>query len=116
MTQVLIDNPKLRGYIVSALRRISSWSVENNRAKDRAKVGRSAYQCENCKKIVKGLKSIQVDHIEPVGPSPYSRNDKTNRGWDNYIEALFCTADNLQVLCRDCHKHKTTIDVRAMRE
>ncbi len=43
-------------------------------------------------------KNVQVDHIQPIG------FDKT---WDEFINGLFCEADNLQVLCTTCHKIKT---------
>jgi 5-methylcytosine-specific restriction endonuclease McrA len=112
----VFQDAKLRGYIVSALRRIWSWSSERSRAINRAKVGRNAYQCELCKCIKRSLKSMNCDHRVPVGPSPYSRLDKKGRTWDDYMNALFCSADNLQVICKECHKDKTTLDVRAMRE
>ena len=43
-------------------------------------------------------KNVQVDHVVPIGPE---------RSWDEFIEALFCEQDNLQVLCLTCHKKKT---------
>ena len=107
MSDVFKSDAKLRGYIVSAMRRIWSWSRERSRAVSRAKVGRSMYQCEKCKVIKKWSKNFDVDHIKPIGPSPYSRNDKDLRGWDDWLNALFCSADNLQVLCKECHKGKT---------
>jgi 5-methylcytosine-specific restriction endonuclease McrA len=41
---------------------------------------------------------VQVDHIIPMGKG---------RSWDDFINELFCEADNLQVLCKPCHKIKT---------
>lgn len=43
-------------------------------------------------------KDVQVDHIVPIGQC---------NTWDEFIERLFCEADNLQVLCKKCHKTKT---------
>lgn len=46
-------------------------------------------------------KEIQVDHIIPVtGPEGFTT-------WDNYIERLFCSKDNLQAICVGCHKIKS---------
>jgi hypothetical protein len=28
-------------------------------------------------------------------------------GWDVYIDRMFCEIENLQVLCKPCHKIKT---------
>jgi ribosomal protein L44E len=44
---------------------------------------------------------VAVDHVEPVvGPEGFTT-------WDNYIERMFCEANNLQVLCDSCHHLKT---------
>jgi 5-methylcytosine-specific restriction endonuclease McrA len=63
------------------------------------KSGRQAnhYLCAACEETYPSTQ-VQVDHKEPIGP---------NLGWDLFIEALFCEADNLQVLCKPCHKKKT---------
>jgi len=41
-------------------------------------------------------KKPEVDHIEPVGSG----------SWDGIIERMFCEADGLMVLCKECHKAK----------
>ena len=43
-------------------------------------------------------KQIEVDHKIPIG---------TEKTWDEFIDRLFCERDNLQVLCRECHKQKS---------
>lgn len=43
-------------------------------------------------------KDIQVDHKEPIGSC---------NTWDSFIEKLFCEKDNLQAVCKPCHKAKT---------
>lgn len=44
---------------------------------------------------------VEVDHIEPVvGTEGFST-------WDTYIEQMFCPKENLQVVCKPCHKIKT---------
>lgn len=45
---------------------------------------------------------VQVDHRSPV----VSPTDGFI-SWDHYIDKLFCTVENLQVLCINCHKQKT---------
>jgi 5-methylcytosine-specific restriction endonuclease McrA len=63
------------------------------------KSGREAnhYRCAECDgQFVQT--NVQVDHKVPIG----SWSD-----WNVAIEALFCEADNLQVLCKPCHKAKT---------
>jgi 5-methylcytosine-specific restriction endonuclease McrA len=49
-------------------------------------------------------KNVQVDHKEPIGPTTT---------WDEFIEKLFCEADNLQVLCKPCHKIKSAAERKA---
>src|SRR3990167_7522993 len=46
---------------------------------------------------------VQVDHIKPIG---------RGLSWGRFIEALFCEAENLQVLCKVCHKEKTRNESR----
>lgn len=55
------------------------------------------YLCAQCKEE-NSSKDVQVDHVEPIGPT---------KTWDEFIERLFCEKDNLQVLCKPCHKKKT---------
>ena len=68
------------------------------------KSGRLAqhFLCAKCNKEYVA-KDVQVDHIKPIG------FDKT---WDEFINGLYCEADNLQVLCVSCHKEKTIREKR----
>lgn len=67
------------------------------------KSGRQAihYRCAGCKKHFIGAE-VQVDHIEPVVDPKVGFVS-----WDVFIERLLCSVDNLQVLCKGCHKKKT---------
>lgn len=58
------------------------------------------YKCAKCKKAFPS-KEVQVDHIKPV----VSANGFTS--WDDFIKNLFCSEENLQVLCKGCHSIKT---------
>jgi len=57
------------------------------------------WKCAHCGEMVTDR---QVDHIDPVGAFPKSEADLP------YVVArLFCSIDNLQVLCKSCHAKKT---------
>jgi len=58
------------------------------------------YECVECKGRFKGV-DVQVDHIVPAG----SLNKYTDL--PSFVERLFCEADNLQIMCKECHKKKT---------
>lgn len=55
------------------------------------------YRCAACKEEFT-QKDVEVDHTIPIG------KDKT---WDEFIDGLFCEQENLQVLCKPCHKVKS---------
>jgi 5-methylcytosine-specific restriction endonuclease McrA len=69
------------------------------RVKQNKASGRQAkhYRCAVCKKEWP-LKQMSVDHKKPIG---------TFISWDHFIEALYCEKENLQALCKTCHKTKT---------
>lgn len=58
------------------------------------------YQCNCCKKWFKS-KDVQVDHIVSAGSL------KCYEDLPAFVKRLFCEADNLQVLCKECHHVKT---------
>jgi 5-methylcytosine-specific restriction endonuclease McrA len=55
------------------------------------------YKCASCEKEFTST-NVQVDHIEAIGSCST---------WDEFIDRLFCEKENLQVLCKPCHKIKT---------
>ena len=59
------------------------------------------YKCAACGKEYAG-KDVNVDHILPV---VCPKDGFVN--WDEYIRRMYCSKDNLQVLCSDCHTKKT---------
>lgn len=83
---------------------------------------RGLYRCECCGELVpptifddykgKRTSNIFVDHIKPIVDPAVGFTT-----WDEFIEGLFCEADNLQLLCGSCHKVKSQdeIDVAVAR-
>ena len=63
------------------------------------------YECAICRKNFKP-DQIEVDHIEEVGPFDGS--------FDNWVARVYCDIDNLQVLCKGCHKEKTKVYNKTM--
>ena len=92
----------LKKFLIWGLRKLSyrtpmRWEV----LKAAKRVG-NEYNCAMCKKYFE-RKQVQVDHKEPI-------IDPTTgfTSWDTYINNLFVSSDGLQVLCRPCHKDKTS--------
>lgn len=98
---------RFRGFVVSALRSASRrWPPKYERLADsfigvrvNKKTGRQCkhYSCAICKEAFP-QREVQVDHKDPIG---------STSSWDEFIEKLFCEKDNLQVVCKPCHKAKT---------
>ena len=61
------------------------------------------YLCAGCAEEFPA-KEVSVDHRIPVvGPEGFI-------DWNNYIEKMYCEAENLQVLCTACHHEKTQLE------
>lgn len=89
--------------MVGAARKVWRWSPERRAIKDASKDKKYGFFiCQSCEDSVK---KIQIDHIIPVGKAP-----KGWKGWDKYLQKLFCPVSNLQALCVKCHKIKSKID------
>ena len=57
------------------------------------------YQCTRCKEWFRE-EEIEIDHIDEVG--------SFNGDWNDYVNRMYCSLDNLQRLCIKCHLVKTT--------
>lgn len=68
------------------------------------KTGRPAkhYECSQCHKYFPA-KEVQVDHLIDAGTLTKFEDVQ------GFVERLFCSVDELQVLCKPCHKNKTHI-------
>jgi 5-methylcytosine-specific restriction endonuclease McrA len=60
---------------------------------------RWVYRCQKCKRFF-DMASMEVDHIDEVGPFCGDFN--------RYVKRMYCSQDNLQSLCTDCHMKKTS--------
>lgn len=59
------------------------------------------YVCNVCKEEFTS-KDVEVDHINPVVDVVDGFLD-----WNEYIKRLYCGKDNLQILCKTCHRKKS---------
>lgn len=101
---------RFNSFITSALRSASrKWPPKYSTlaaAKRGKQVNKSSgrlaehYKCASCLGDFPA-KQVQVDHIKPMG---------VGRSWDDFINELYCEADNLQVLCKECHAKKTKLE------
>jgi len=68
--------------------------------------GRQAehYECNGCNKHFP-QKQVQVDHIKPVVDPRKGFVD-----WNTYIDRMYCSIKNFQVLCKGCHLKKTKFE------
>lgn len=102
---------KFKGWIISLLRRgTMRWPPRTeclNKAKTTKKINPKTkrlaqhFKCKACKKDFPA-KEVVVDHIEPVVDIK-----KGFENFDTYIERMYCSVKNLQVLCKDCHEEKS---------
>jgi ribosomal protein L44E len=102
---------RLKAFIVSALRGAFRKFPTKHEVLNAAYVGKkinkktkrtsSHYLCNHCKQEFP-TSEVNVDHIYPV-VSP----EEGFTTWDKFINNLFCSKDDLQVLCTTCHDAKT---------
>ena len=102
---------RFRAFIISALRAYMKRFPPKWKALKAASIGRAInkrsgrlaehYECASCAEHFVA-RDVQVDHIEPVVSPQDGFQD-----WWTYMNRLYCEAENLQVLCKPCHKEKT---------
>lgn len=69
-------------------------------------------RCNGCRKPIP-KSYVVVDHILPVIKIEEHQDQV---GWDEFIDRLWCSADNLQVLCEPCHLRKSLDENKLRRE
>jgi hypothetical protein len=84
-----------------SIRRAFMQSELRRQALAKFKVGPGQYLCNQCKAILK-YKDIYADHIIPVTPPETGFID-----FNELYSRTFCDIDNIQGLCKPCHKSKT---------
>ncbi len=67
---------------------------------------RDFVECAQCKNHFY-KKDTQIDHIEPVGKAFDWPLNETFLVW---FHKLWCSVDNLQALCKDCHSAKCKLE------
>lgn len=63
------------------------------------------YKCAICSGL-NPIKEINVDHIKPIGRGVLSSLSDILK----FIDLVYCSHDNLQIVCKPCHSHKTKIE------
>ncbi len=100
---------QLKSWLSQKLRRLSFQWPPRKAAIRKARVSRGKYVCAMCQEAsieaLYGPKEIVLDHRNPVIDPFDGWID-----WNTYISRLFCEEDNWQVLCRDHHDMKTTLE------
>jgi 5-methylcytosine-specific restriction endonuclease McrA len=72
------------------------------------------YRCATCGDEFK-QGEVQVDHREPVGKTPDFPPKADETAWVEWILRVFCGVENLQVICKSCHRAKSLEDNRKTR-
>jgi 5-methylcytosine-specific restriction endonuclease McrA len=73
--------------------------------------GGKYYTCAICGKAFPPS-NVQVDHVDPVIPVDRAATDMS---WDELINRVFTTEDNLQVICKPDHKKKSALENKERR-
>jgi 5-methylcytosine-specific restriction endonuclease McrA len=90
----------------AALKKTRVELIRYNKDGSKAKKPSVFYKCESCTGLFKP-NEIEIDHVIPLGPAPGSKNAPVGLTWTTFISRLFCGPENLQALCKTCHRQKT---------
>ena len=110
---------KFRSFVKGNLRAATLKWAPIQICKKQALIRRGFYRCAGCHNeapttIVENGSRVRnnfVDHIKPTVDPAIGFTT-----WDDVIEGLFCEADNLQVLCKQCHDTKSEEERQVARE
>ena len=100
------------------LRRISIQRKEYSKAKNRSKVDKATFACESCgQKLYDGSSQKSFESLKETYPdiiwekpemnhiNPVIEPQKGFSTWDEYLDRLFCGPEDLELLCKSCHKN-----------
>lgn len=93
-------SPVVREVLQAVRREVPKLNKDGTRSKKDA----VQYRCGVCSSWV-GSTRIAVDHIDPVIHPVHGFRD-----WNEFVARLFCSADNLQPICDECHQKKTNAE------
>ena len=105
--------PRERGLLKGALRRVFSRSELREAAMSTVRIEHSDLKrprckkwgyCQSCGEVTPEWR-LTVDHISPVIPVSSSFEEL---GLDGTADRLWCSLNNLQVLCESCHDSKSS--------
>ncbi len=106
------EDPKERGLLKGAMRRVFSRSDLRRRALEQCRIRHSdplrprvtkwGY-CLDCGTITP-LYQMEVDHQEPLIPINKTLEEME---WSEVVDRLWCDVKNLRPLCKPCHKEKS---------
>lgn len=70
------------------------------------------YTCEKCIRHGLTKQDAKVDHISPVQPYDIQAKEIGSAKFSlgAYVDRLWCSLDNLWVLCKTCHDQKTALE------
>jgi hypothetical protein len=101
----------LKTRIVGQLRRLFLWHPGLKEVRNRTRITRGVYECENCLQLFPA-KEMRCDHAAPVVDPRKGFED-----WNTYISRMFdVIPDGINHLCKGCHTAKTTRERQARSE
>lgn len=103
-TLILIDKAIRKSFNQNSLE--MALILQRGKSNEVGPRGGARFQCKGCNQLF-GRGDIFVDHVQPVVPVNISMASMTLQ---MYYERCFTTADNLQLLCKSCHKNKTAAE------
>lgn len=113
--------PRDRGLLKGAVRRVFSRSELRQKVVEKALIKHEDLsrprvkrwgKCAECKQPTP-KSYLVVDHIDPVVELNRSFEDMS---FDELIDRMWCSIDNLQALCDNCHKVKTKAEQKLRRQ
>lgn len=107
MKKSMNPHPKFDKYVMRMFSKLWLWWPERAAARRLATVGKGLQRCAECENIFP-RKETDVDHINPK--IPVTGPVYLSNGWldfNSLRESYLVTRDELQVLCKVCHKRKT---------